>query len=255
VPWLARPDGCRVWFELSGDPRRPPLLLLPGIGDDLRGWRRNVPHLAEDLFVVGCDLRGNGPSELPAGPVTMTTFVGDAVALLDELALEGAHVYGHSLGGMVAQELAIGHGRRVRALVLGATHPGGAHTVRSRARVPKDRPDLALYAPSFAAAHPEHVREDLRVQGPPRPGAGRRQWDAVRGFDAFERLPSIAAPTLVLHGTEDGVVDPANAAVLASRIPGAELVMLEGAGHRYQSERAERADRIVLDFLRRHPDV
>ncbi len=206
--------------------------------------------------MVGCELRGSGGSDGPEGPVTIRTFVEDTVAVLDELGIDRAHVYGHSLGGMVAQELALERPERVRSLVLGATHPGGPHAVRPRTPVPKDRPELALYAPAFVAQHPEHVREDLRAQAATRrPGAGRLQWQAIQGFDAFDRLPELAAPTLVLHGTEDRLVDPANARLLAARIPDAELVLLEGAGHRYQSERPERADRVVLDFVGRHADA
>ncbi|HEX9122789.1 MAG TPA: alpha/beta fold hydrolase [Actinomycetota bacterium] len=257
MAWLSRPDGCRLFFEVHGDPKRRPLVLLEGMGGDLSGWRRNIPHLAAELFVVGYDFRGNGRSDAPDGPVTMSTFVDDTIALLDELRIERAHLYGQSFGGMVAQELVLRHPQRVGALVLACTHAGGGHVVRTRAKVPKDRPYLALYAPRFAAEHLEHVLEDLRVgaRNPQAPHAGKRQWEAVQGFDAHDRLPEIMAPTLVLHGSEDMMIDPENARVLASRIPGAELRLLEGAGHLYHSEQAERADEIVLDFLRRHHDA
>ncbi len=86
---------------------------------------------------------------------------------------------------------------------------------------------------------------------PQRPHARRRQWEAVQGFDACGRLGELRVPTLVLHGTEDRLVDPRNARLLAERIPGAELVLLEGAGHVYHSERAEEADRAVLEFVER----
>jgi pimeloyl-ACP methyl ester carboxylesterase len=98
------------------------------------------------------------------------------------------------------------------------------------------------------------VAEDLRIarQQPRHPQGGRRQWEAMQAFDAYDRLPSIAAPTLVVHGTQDRVVAPGNARVLASRIPGAELLLLQGAGHLYHSERAAEADAAVLGFVRRH---
>ncbi len=184
----------------------------------------------------------------------MATFVDDTVALMDELRLDSAHVYGQSFGGMVAQELALAHPARVRSLVLACTHAGGSHVVRSRATVPKDAPWLGLYSQAFAEANPDHVSEDLRVGSaqPRHPVGGRRQREAVRGFDAYDRLPQITAPTLVLHGTEDRTVDPENARVLASRIPGAELFLLEGAGHVYHSEQPDAADAAVLDFVSRH---
>ena len=251
---LVRPDGCRLYFETHGDPVREPLLLLEGMGGDIPGWRRNIPHLATDLFVVAYDFRGNGHSDEPPGPCTMTTFVDDTLALMDELGQDSAHVYGQSFGGMVAQELALAHPERVRSVVLACTHSGGSHVVPSRAKVPKDEPWLALYSEAFAKANPEHVAEDLRIGSaqPRHPSGQRRQREAMQGFDTYDRLPDIALPTLLLHGTEDRTVDPENARLLAARIPGAELMMLEGAGHVYHSEQPEAADAAVLNFIGRH---
>lgn len=261
MPTLQRPDGCRLYLEVygPGDPASGeppfPLLLLEGLGGDIPGWRRNLPRLAASRPVVAFDHRGNGRSDDPDEPAPMATFVADAVAVLDEVGTAAAHAYGQSFGGMIAQELALSHPHRVRSLVLAATHPGRAHAVRDPAapKVPKDRPHLALYSEWFAREHPEQVRADL-LAGSRRPQprhAGRRQWDAMQAWDAFDRLSEIACPTLVLHGTEDRLVAVANARLLTERIPGAELVLIEGAGHVYHSERPEEADRAVLDFLDR----
>jgi pimeloyl-ACP methyl ester carboxylesterase len=126
--------------------------------------------------------------------------------------------------------------------------------VPSGGRVPKDRPWLQLYAPAFAEAHPEHVEEDLRIgrAQPQHPEGQRRQWEAAQAWDAYDRLPALQVPVLVLHGAEDQLIDVGNARILASRIPGAELQVIEGAGHVYHSEQPERSDDIVLDFVRRH---
>lgn len=256
MPFVSCPDGARIHFEPAGDPSRPALLLLEGMGGDIPGWRRNVPHLAAETFVIAFDHRGNGRSEAPDGPTTMGTYVEDCLALLDELALHRTHLYGQSFGGMVALELALTHPGRIRAAILACTHAGLRHAVPSRGRAPKDRPWLQLYAPAFAREHPEHVEEDLRVgrAQPHHPEGQRRQWEAMQAWDAFDRLPEVAVPTLVLHGSEDQVIDVENARMLASRIPGAELAILEGAGHVYHSEQPERADELILDFLRRHRD-
>ncbi|MDP9342609.1 MAG: alpha/beta hydrolase [Actinomycetota bacterium] len=255
MPLLERPGGARLYYETHGDPNAPPIVLLEGLGGDIPGWRRNIPHLARELFVIAYDFRGNGRSDPPDEPMTMTTFVDDTVALLDELGLPKAHLYGQSFGGMVAQELVLARPERVLTLILAATHCGGRHVIRSRAAVPKGQPFLALYSEAFARAHPEHVAEDLRVgsESPQKPLGRRGQWEAMQGFDSYGRLPGIRVPTLVLHGTEDRMVDPANARILAEMIPGAELVLLKGAGHVYHSEQAEESDRAVLDFIRRHP--
>jgi len=205
--------------------------------------------------VVAYDLRGNGMSDAPDEPMTMATFVGDTIALLDELGIERAHVYGQSFGGMVAQELVLAHPERVRSLILACTHAGGSHVVRRSVTVPVGLAWRQLYAPGYPDEHPEHVEEDLRVgsSNPQQAHAGLRQWEAMQGFDAYDRLPGIRAPTLVLHGTEDLMVPVENARLLAERIPGAELILMEGAGHVYHSERADEADAFVLDFVRRHP--
>jgi pimeloyl-ACP methyl ester carboxylesterase len=114
-----------------------------------------------------------------------------------------------------------------------------------------------MYAPVFPDRHPEHVAEDLRIGSaqPKHPDGGRRQWEAMQGFDSFDRLPGLHVPTLILHGTEDQAIAVENAELLAERIPGAELVLLEGAGHLYHSEQAEAADAAVVDFVGRHADA
>jgi 3-oxoadipate enol-lactonase len=249
VPVLRRPDGCRLYYEVHGPQPKAPLVLLEGLGGDTGGWRRNIPHLAGALRVVAYDFRGNGRSDPPNGPVTMATFVDDTMAVLDHLGIDRAHLYGQSFGGMVAQELALTEADRVRSLILACTHPGIRHAVPVRARVAKDRPWEALYSNGFLRDHPDQVAEDLRMGSPQSPSAARRQWEALQGFDSFDRLPGLRVPTLVLHGTEDRTIHPDNARILASRIPGAQLVLLEGAGHVYHAEQPESADRAVLEFV------
>lgn len=258
MPVLTRPDGVRLYHELHGPVDAPPMILLEGMGGDIPGWRRNIPVLARELRVIAYDFRGNGNSDEPPGPAPMTTFVDDTLALLDAVGVDRAHVYGQSFGGMVAQELALTHPDRVRTLILGCTHAGPRHLARATSsKVPKGEPWRSMYSPGFPDRHPEHVAEDLRIGAaqPKHPEGGRRQWEAMQAFDSFERLPGFRVPTLVLHGTADLAVSPENAKLLAERIPGAELVLLEGAGHLYHSERASEADEAVLDFVRRHADA
>jgi 3-oxoadipate enol-lactonase len=255
---LRRPDGCRLYYELHGSADEPAIVLLEGLGGDLPGWRRNIPRLATELRVVAYDLRGNGRSDAPDESMTMSTFVDDSLALLDHLGIGRAHFYGQSFGGMIAQELGLTHPERVRTLILAGTHPGGEHVVQVLdAKVPKDKPHLALYSPRFVEEHPEHVADDLRVgaHNPQPPHAGRRQRKAMQEFDSYDRLPELRLPVLVLHGMQDRIVAPENARVLAERIPGAELVLLEDAGHVYHSEQPSAADAAVLDFVRRHADA
>jgi 3-oxoadipate enol-lactonase len=253
MPFFERADGCRLYYELHGMTAAPALVLLEGLGGDIPGWRRNIPHLASRYRVVAFDFRGNGRSDKPDVPMTMDKFVEDTVALADRLGLPAAHYYGQSFGGMVAMELALGHPGRVRSLVLAATHAGAARStpVGPTGRVPKDKPYLALYSPAFATEHPDHVAEDILIgsQNPQPPHAGKRQWDAMQAWDAWDRIGAIRCPALVLHGTDDRLVSAENARRLAAAIPRAKLVLLDGAGHVYHSEQADRADEALLTFL------
>lgn len=252
MPFVERPDRARLYFEVAGDPRRQPIVLVEGLGGDVVGWRRDVPQLAAELFVVAYDHRGCGRSEATEASTTMTTYAEDCLAVVDELRLERAHVYGQSFGGAVALELVLTHPERIRSAVLAATHAGTRHAVRSSGRAPKGEPWLQRYSRAFAEAHPDLVRQDLDLEGRRNRGGERRQWEALRAWDAFDRLGEVSVPVLVLHGSEDRVTDPDNARILSERIPGAELAIIEGAGHAYNSEQPERADEIVLDFVRRH---
>jgi pimeloyl-ACP methyl ester carboxylesterase len=255
MSWYERPDGCRLYHELHGPEAGPPLLLLEGLGGDIPGWRRNIPHLAERYRVVAYDFRGNGRSDKPHGPLSMRTLVDDTFGLLEHLGIDSAHAYGQSMGGMVGIEMALVEPQRIRSLVLGASHAGRrrAIPVGPSGRVPKVKPYLALYSEGFAREHPDHIAEDILVgsQNPQPLHASRRQWEAVDGWDAWDRLPEIRVPTLVLHGTEDRLVSAENARRMAEAIPGAELVLLDRAGHVFHSECPDEADAAVLSFLDR----
>jgi 3-oxoadipate enol-lactonase len=252
MPFYVRPDGCHLYYELHGDPSAEPLVVLEGLGGDIPGWGRHLDGLARELRVMVYDFRGNGRSDKPDESMTMKTFVEDTVGLLDHIGVPATHLYGQSFGGMVAMELALAFPDRAHSLILAATHAGGSHAVRSPSKAPKDRPWMALYSPGFVRDHPDRLEEHRRVARlNPQPGhAARRQWEAMQSFDAYGRLPDIRVLTLVLHGTDDLTVDPENARILASRIPGARLALLDGAGHVYHWERPEEADRVVLDFVR-----
>jgi pimeloyl-ACP methyl ester carboxylesterase len=171
------------------------------------------------------------------------------------------------MGGMVAQELALRFPERVRGLVLGATTPGGPRAIRPTARelaalaggaAGRRRLDLAaaLFSPAFRREHPERVRALLAPFGRHRPAAAGvlAQWWATVYHDTTSRLGQIQAPTLVIHGERDAMSPPANARLLADRIPDAELALIPGAGHAYALEAPERSFRVLADWLdRREP--
>jgi 3-oxoadipate enol-lactonase len=253
VPLVRRPDGATIAFEIAGDPRRRAIVLAGGIGGDAASWRRTVPHLATELLVVVVEHRGTGRSDDVASEPSMRTYAADVLAVLDEVRVQRAHLYGHSFGGQVALEVALEHQERVRTLVLGATHAGRSRATRTAARVPLARPWEALYSPAFVREHPDRVAEDRRATRRRHEGE-RRQARAAAAWDVWARLGEIRVPVLILHGSEDRLVDPANADALAREIPGARLEIIEGAGHAYHSEVPELADDLVLSFVRAHPE-
>jgi 3-oxoadipate enol-lactonase len=255
--------SVRIAWERHG--RGAPLLLIHGLGYARWGWEPVLPGLAERFDVVLFDNRGIGESDAPPGPYTAAELADDAIQALDEAGVDRAHVVGTSLGGMVAQELALGYPDRVDRLVLACTTPGGpnAHpmpqqTVALMAEAATLEPAVALrrfvenaLAPATVAEHPELVDRILahRIATAQDPVAWAAQAAAGATFDAFERLGALAAPALVQHGDEDVVVDPRNADLLVELLPDAHLERLPGTGHLFFWEAPERFVSSVSAFL------
>ena len=208
------PSG--VAYSVAGD--GPPLLWLTGYAMPAPRLERLAGPLASDHRCIIVDHRGSGRSQTPLlMPLTTTRMAKDAIAVLRHLDERAAHVVGVSLGGMVAQELAIRAPHRVRTLILVSTTPGGR-----RAAVPSCK---AILGTSSRVLLSHHDAWRINV-----PGAWHQAWAAAT-HDAEHRLGEISAPTLVLHGNSDPVVPSVNAKVLEKRIPGAELRIVRGAGH------------------------
>lgn len=253
-------DGTRLWYDVHG--AGEPLLLIHGQSLDHEMWEGVYTDLAEHHRVVRMDLRGTGGSDAPVdGPYSMELLAGDALAVLDDLGIDRAHVYGFSMGGKVAQTLAASAPERVGALVLGSTAPGGDNEVERphhasvalrKANTEEGRDLIAhlFYTPEWADSHPETVarilpRNPLRAQ--------RRHYEASLKHDGWDRLPLIQTPTLVVHGEDDELTPVANAELLAERIPDARTLILPGARHGYPHEAAPKATEAVVDFLADHP--
>jgi 3-oxoadipate enol-lactonase len=261
---IAISDAVRIAYEVRGTGE--PVLMIHGLGYDRFGWGPAPDLLAEELEVVLFDNRGVGESDAPVGPYSAPMLAADALAVLDSLGLERAHVVGTSLGGMVAQELVLAHPERVTKLVLACTTPGGprAYPIPERtleifaafATLPVEEAlrrfvENAL-ADETVRTRPELVEEiyRYRLAHRPRPEAWQWQGAASMGFDAFDRMREIRVPTLVLTGTADNVVDPRNSDLIAKAVPGARLERFEGLGHLFFWEDPERFARMVKEFLR-----
>ncbi len=265
---LKRP---RLWYERQGSGE--PLLLITGFMISSAVFEPVLPLYAGDFETITYDNRGSGRSGAPPWPTSMAELATDAARLLDALGVPSAHVYGISMGGMIAQELAIRFPERVRALVLGGTTPGGPRALRpglgelgalgaaaaGGLREP-GRPWLAgcLFSPEFRREQPQRVRELIahfdRHRAPPH-GALTHLWASIY-HDTLSRLHRIQAPTLVMHGADDAMAPIGNARLLADRIPDAELAIVPHAGHAYMLERPRDSYEIFAAWLeRRGPDA
>jgi pimeloyl-ACP methyl ester carboxylesterase len=237
-----------------------PVLLVHGLGYTREGWGPLRGLLARRYRVVSYDNRGIGESEIPPGPYSVAELAEDAADVLDAAGVERAHVIGASLGGMVAQLLAAERPERVERLVLVGTTPGGAgayplpqQTLALMAEAGSLPPEVALRRFVENALAPGSRLVDAvfayREQHPPDPAGWAAQAAAGAAWDADGRLARIAAPTLVVAGAVDAVVDPRNARLLADAIPGARLELVDGVGHLPFWERAGEFAALVESFL------
>jgi 3-oxoadipate enol-lactonase len=257
--------GCRLFWERDGRPGAPTLLLVRGLSRSSRYWGELRRKLAQSFHLLVTDNRGVGQSDAPWPPYSTPLLADDLAAILDAAGVGRAHVFGISLGGMIVQELAIRHPARVERLILGCTTPGGPHSVRfpgstvlallRAAITPVDRGTRSI-APWILSEEtlrlrPEIIEEWIAIaRSEPRRRRGFiGQLLAAGRHDAWSRLPSITAPTLVVTGDADRLIHPGNSRLLAERIPGARLHTIVSAGHDFPTDRPDETARVITEFL------
>jgi len=253
----------RLHYVRRGDGE--PLLLIMGMSGNHLSW--GEPFLAElqrDLDLIVYDHRGTGRSERLEGAITIPEMADDAAGLLDALGLPSAHVLGISMGGMVAQELALRHPQRVRTLSLGCTYAGGpgssltdgavlerlVEAMRSGDRRQAIRASFEVNVSGAYAAQPDHFDRfaENALTLPTAVAVIMAQMQAIARHDTSARLGEIAVPTLVIHGTEDQMVPFPNAALIAGAIPGSRLEVMDGVGHLFFWERPSESAALVRDL-------
>lgn len=253
--------GVRIFWDEAG--HGDPLLLIMGLGYSHDMWHRTWPPMAHHFRTIVFDNRGVGQSDVPPGPYPVTEMAADAAAVLDAAGVERAHVYGVSMGGMIAQEFAIQYPQRVRSLVLGCTACGGTNsipaapnvlqTLMARATMTPEEGAEAMVPFIYDASTPrERIEEDLAIRRRTFPTAAgyMAQVQGILAWTCFDRLPQIKAPTLIVHGQTDQLVPPQNALILKQHIPESRLVMLPHASHIYMTDQPDLSQTAVLDFLR-----
>ena len=262
---LERPDTARISWEANGPRGGQAVLLIMGLAYPAAMWFRLMPALTGRYRVIRVDNRGAGlTGDVPGAPYTVETMAADCLAVLDAAEAMTAHVVGISMGGLMAQEIALTAPERVRSLCLLATHPGIAHAVLNPEALailgkrgqltPQEAAEESVpfnYAPSTPR---ERIEEDWAVR---LPLAGTNEGYVAQAYgtsqwDGYARLGRITSPTLVMHGELDALVPPANGRILAERIPGAELVTVPHANHLLGTDQPEQVSDVLVGWLDRH---
>lgn len=254
-------DGVKIYWKESG--AGDPLLLIMGLGYTHEMWYRTEPILSRRYRTISFDNRGVGRSDVPPGPYPISTMAVDAAAVMDSAGVERAHVFGISMGGMIAQEFALLYPERVRSLILGCTSHGGAEavmadaevvtTLMARGTMSAEDGIRAMVPFIYEASTPRgRIEEDLAIRRRTFPTAAGyfAQVQGIFVFESRSRLSQLKMPTLVVHGESDRLVPPENGRRIASLIDGARLVMLPGASHIFPTDQPEAAHEAILSFLK-----
>jgi pimeloyl-ACP methyl ester carboxylesterase len=247
-----------------------PLVLISGLGYDRWQWHKMVPGLLAHFTVIVFDNRGVGQTDKPDGPYTAQMLADDTAGLIQALGYQRAHVMGHSMGGYIAQALALSHPATINKLILASTNFGGPHhipvTPEAMAVLTDVKSDAATRfknglvvstAPGYADKNSDMIDAWLkwRVQNPIEPAAYQAQLAIGLALYAesacFEgKLKDVTASTLILFGAHDKVVPPGNADLLAREIPHSTIELLPDAGHFFPIETPDAANAAVIKFLR-----
>jgi pimeloyl-ACP methyl ester carboxylesterase len=261
-----RVGDIEIYYEVHGDGPQT-LVMIHGATLHSGVFREQTPEFAREFRTVLFDNRGAGRTDQPDEPYTMRQLADDTARLMNVLQIGRAAVLGVSMGGMIAQELAIDHPERLSCLILACTHFGGKGAIQ-----PPPEMQAAMAAGSTATAEqrqlqlkaafsdetleqrPEVVAKvnEIRAVHPMPPFALKRRMQALTGHDTADRLQAITIPTMVLTGREDRLVAPGNARLIAERIPNAMLKELPG-GHVFFIEHPELSNPLVIDFIKAHP--
>jgi pimeloyl-ACP methyl ester carboxylesterase len=257
-------NDIQVYYEVKGE--EYPLVMINGLGGNLEGWDpRFIEALSKKFKLVLFDNRDAGRTDTSEREYTMKTFADDTAGLMNALGISKAHVLGLSMGGMIAQEFVLNYPEKAAKLVLCSTHCGGSKAIQLSQKVSE-----MLTIDTSTMSQEEYIRmfapigytEDfiknnfdllkLRIQKslryPISETGYKRQLNAIGKFNAYERLPQIKAPTLVLHGRKDILIPPENGTILAEAIPNAKLVFFEKSAHILAEEMNEVINAIT-EFL------
>ncbi|HLW69526.1 MAG TPA: alpha/beta fold hydrolase [Candidatus Binataceae bacterium] len=259
----AKVNGVELAYEIRG--AGTPLVMIHGAQGDQTMFADLAAAFASSFRVLTFDQRGSGLSDKPDMAYSMAMFADDTALLMDHVGFTSAHILGVSMGGMIAQEFALRHPSKVRTLVLGCTTAGGpkavwlepapAYSTQPMSAEERGRALAeAAFTRGYLKQHPEIIADmiEMRRRRPLDPVALGNRMKAVFSHDTYDRLARITCPTLVITGRNDALISWENSRLLAEQIAGAQLEILEPAGHCFWLEQPERAGTAIRRFLESH---
>jgi 3-oxoadipate enol-lactonase len=257
-----------LYYEIHG--QGEPLVYIGGFGTTVESTIKRITPFTKDYRLIIYDTRGSGRSDVPDITYTPAMMAGDLAGLLEAIGIKKAHICGESFGGYVAQNFALGYPSKVTSLILRCTSCGGPHAPPRDAEYVKlnaagglanltapERDKLMLpflVTPAYISSHPgieEIFTPKTPLKYPVTPLGYRKLAGVTATHDTYDRLPQIKAPTMIIHGDADRILNVENARILAARIPHAELVIFKDAGHALLEVNKE-CNKTILDFLRKH---
>ncbi|UCE19231.1 MAG: alpha/beta fold hydrolase [Gemmatimonadota bacterium] len=256
-------NNIQMYYEIHG--QGFPLVLIAGYGCGSWLWFKQLPHLSKTFQTIVFDNRGVGKTDKPDDAYSVRMFADDTSGLLKHLNVKKCHILGISMGGMIAQQVALSYPKLVERLILCSTTFGGQNSIpipegtlrilASSARLPREEGLRRNMATAFSA---EYIRDNPEVfnrvishllSNPQPLYANQLQFRALKDFDVEKRLHEISSPVLILAGDRDEVIPTGNSQLLHERIEGSELVVFKGCGHLIIIERAEELNTKITDFL------
>ncbi len=261
----AQVKGIEMAYNIDGEGE--PVLLIGGFTMVKESWELQVVELAKRFRVITFDNRGVGETTVPTEPFTIDEMAADTVGLMDALSIDSAHIFGVSMGGLIAQVLALDHPDRVGKVALGCTTHGGRRAVQPSREVMEVLAKAAdpsieveksvrirlptIFSERFIREEPERLEEFVRfsVQYWPTPQGAAGQMGALSVFNVRRRLGEIRCPVLAITGAEDRMMPPENARLLAEGIEGAAHYLVADAGHSFFLEKPDEVNRVLIDFF------
>jgi pimeloyl-ACP methyl ester carboxylesterase len=264
---IAKVNGIEIFYDIHGE--GVPLVLICGFTNSSETWESDLIYsLSKQFKLISFDNRDTGRSTRSSSDYTIKTMANDLASLLEKINVPRAHIFGHSMGGMIAQELVLNYPEKVNRLVIGCTWCGGNKFVASKEVMDFMQnlsdgifPEMSrneyveyllrfAYSPTFLKKNKESlVKRLINIKYPSTPDTFIKHAQAISKFDTFDKLNGIKQPTLILHGEEDDWVIPYNSKILHRNIPDSKLIMIKDAGHVFIVEAREQVVKVMLDFL------